>query len=86
MGTIAEEWHREYGEGYRAEGRKEGRIEGRVELLLHQMTRRFGNLPPGARSRVLAATTQEIDVWADAVLHADSVDGVLTTIQETDLS
>ncbi len=75
MGTIAEEWHREYGEGYRAEGRKEGR----VELLLHQMTRRFGNLPPGARSRVLAATTHEIDVWADAVLHADSVDGVLTT-------
>ncbi len=46
-------------------------------MLLHQLTYRFGDLPPSAQSRVLVASAREVDTWADAVLEAESAEGVL---------
>jgi hypothetical protein len=56
--------------------RAEGRAEGRAEILLHQLTRRFGPLPQAAADRVRAGTTADLERWADAVLTAASLDAV----------
>jgi len=38
----------------RAEGRAEGRVEGQVEMLLSQVERRFGRIPPAVSQRIAA--------------------------------
>lgn len=56
------------------------RNEGRVDLLLRQLTRRFGaEAAKNVEHRVRAATTAEIDRFADQVLDAKTIDDVFTT-------
>jgi hypothetical protein len=42
-------------------------------MLLRQLARRFGELPTQIQDRVDAASSDEIDAWADAVLEAPSL-------------
>jgi hypothetical protein len=58
-------------------GRREGRAEGRRELLLGQLSARFGDLPGAAVARVHAADAAELDVWAKRVLSAATLAEVL---------
>jgi predicted transposase YdaD len=60
----------------RAEGQAEGRAEGRAEILADQLTHKFGTLSASARSRVRAASAEELALWARRVLHASSLDEV----------
>ncbi len=60
-----------------SEGRAAGLAEGRTTTLLRLLSRRFGEVPPAVRTRVLAASGRELDAWTDAVLEADSLDSVL---------
>jgi hypothetical protein len=55
----------------------EGRVEGEAALLLRQLERRFGALPPGVRDRVAAADTAALETWGLRVLDAGSLDDVL---------
>ncbi len=85
MGTVAEAWL----EQGRAEGIEKGRSEGREEglaqgiatgqagLLLRQLELRFGDVPEAARERIRGASVSELEVWAEAVLGAASLDEVL---------
>jgi hypothetical protein len=58
----------------RLEGRVEGRLEGRRDMLLKQMTFRFGRLPEEVRSRVQQVTsTKELDRLTRKVLSASSL-------------
>ena len=52
--------------------RREGRAEGRVEVLLHQLTERFGTLSPETVPRK-AAATPELDRWVERVLDAKTL-------------
>ena len=61
----------------RAEGRIEGRIEGKAALLQRMLTHRFGELEPRHQERLLSASTEEIERWADALLEADSIVAVI---------
>ncbi len=76
MGTIAQTWMQEGRAEGRAEGRTEGRAEGSAALLLRQLERRFGRLPATVRDRVRAATADDLEAWAMAVLDAGSLDAV----------
>jgi predicted transposase YdaD len=61
----------------KAAGRAEGKAEGKAELVLRQLTLRFGSLPEGVRARVRAATSEELDLLAERVLTAATVEEVL---------
>jgi hypothetical protein len=52
------------------------RAEGRVELLLSQLTKRFGAVPDAVRARLQAASTAELERWAIRLLDARSLDDV----------
>lgn len=62
----------------RSEGRQQGRLEGRqedaVRLLKRRLTRRFGPLPDWAESQLSKASTDQLELWADRILGADSLD------------
>lgn len=61
----------------REEGRKEGMREGQRKMLLTQLRARFGALPEVAIARVNAASAAELDLWAERVLTAPSLEDVL---------
>ena len=85
MGTVAEAWLEQGRSEGRAEGVAEGRAEGvaegiekgQAELLLRQLELRFGAAPEAVRERVRGASALELEVWAEAVLTAASIDEVL---------
>jgi len=61
----------------KAIGRAEGRIEGEAKLLVRQLSRRFGQLPKWAESRINKAEPAQLENWADAVLDASNLTEVL---------
>ena len=74
---MAEVAYANWGDTYKNEGRQEGRQEGRAELLIRQLTRRFGQLPKWAEARVNKAKSAQLEKWADAVLDASSLAEVI---------
>nr|VFK19275.1 MAG: protein of unknown function (DUF4351) [Candidatus Kentron sp. LPFa] len=60
----------------RQEGRQEGHMEGEVKLLMRQLSRRFQPLPNEITERILKADPNTIEIWADRILDAKSLDEV----------
>jgi hypothetical protein len=61
----------------REEGERIGERNGRAQLLLKQLTARFGPVPAEAKAQVLAAKQPALDRWALRVLTAPSLRAVL---------
>jgi hypothetical protein len=61
----------------KAEGKLEGRSEGKAELLLRQLARRLGPLPADLVPGLRALSHQELDVMAERVLEAHTLEEVL---------
>jgi len=59
------------------EGREEGREEGERRVLRRLLERRFGALPPWAEQRLASAGVDELEGWADRLLGAGDLAGVL---------
>ena len=57
-------------------GRSEGRQEGRQDLLLEQLTEKFGSLPVWALKRLESASSENLHAWAKRILSG-------TTLEET---
>ena len=87
MDPAKYEYQSEFARRYVAQGRAEGEargeargeVKGRAELLLKQLTLRFGPLSAAVLERVRAASIVEIDAFAERVLTAKSLDEVLGT-------
>ena len=60
----------------RAEGRAEGLLQGGVKLLERLLIAKFGELPSDVKSRLEAASADDIERWAERVLDADRVEAV----------
>lgn len=60
----------------REESLKEGRKEGQAELLLRQLSLRFGMLPGSVTQQVQAASDSDLARWAERVITAASLDEV----------
>ena len=58
------------------EGRQGGRPEGELNLLIRQLTRRFGPLDVATQQRLNQASSDELEHWADNILDAGTLDGV----------
>jgi predicted transposase/invertase (TIGR01784 family) len=68
----------------RAETRGEvlGRAKGKAELLLRQLGVRFGVLSEEVREQVLHAPPERLDVWAERVITAQSLEEVLSCLSQ----
>ena len=60
----------------RRDGHSDGRKDGQRALLLRQLTRRFGALPPDVATRVEQASPDQLEHWGDRILDATSLDDV----------
>jgi hypothetical protein len=76
----SKEWYEAEVERLHAEGREEGREMGRLdgerEVLLKQLTLKFGEVSEETRGRVRAATTEDLDAWTARVLTAGTLEDV----------
>jgi hypothetical protein len=81
VGSSAEEIAMTSAERLKAEGRAEGeakgKLNGQAELLLKQLSLRFGELSGDVQARVAAASLEQLAVYAERVLSAPSLDDVL---------
>jgi hypothetical protein len=59
-----------------AQARQEGVALGLANAVLRLMTRKYVDVPDDARSRVLSADVEQLNLWIDRILTADSVDEV----------
>lgn len=66
--TLYEQWI--------AEGEAKGRAEGRATLLTKQLTAKFGPLSDTERSRLATASIPDLEIWAERVLFASSLEQV----------
>jgi len=67
---------RYYGQGV-AQGMAQGVVQGRMDLLLKQLATRYGALSAAVATRVREATASELDVIAERVLTANTLDEAL---------
>lgn len=70
--TRIEEWNQQI----RQEGLQAGRQEGRQDILLRQLTRRFGPLGTPITQRLQQASFAELEQWADNILDARTLEDV----------
>lgn len=59
-----------------ARGKARGKVEGQSSLLLRLLRRRFGAVPDAIETRLHAATPEQLELWADRVLDAATLDAV----------
>lgn len=62
----------------RAEGRTEARTEGHVEVLLGQLSTKFGPIPAHIRDRIRSADVAHLLTWSQRLLTATTLDEVFT--------
>ena len=60
----------------RKEGRKEGVQQGEALILERLMRKRFGDLSPQVEERLARARKEELELWADRVLDARTLEEV----------
>ena len=72
--TIAEQWKQDG----RVEGLSEGEVLGRQVMLQRQLNKRFGQniLDFQTQEQLRKATPEQLDLWAERILDAKSVDEV----------
>ncbi|MFF0501306.1 DUF4351 domain-containing protein [Nocardia aobensis] len=74
LGPLAKEVAMTTAEQLRAEGEARGRTKWQAELLLRQLTVKFGHLPADVVDRVQAGDAAELETWAERVVTATTLD------------
>ena len=70
------EWEKELVEKGVKEGIEKGIERGEAELLLRQLERKFGEVPPDYRERIDDADSAQLLVWGERILTAETIDDV----------
>ena len=60
----------------RDEGMQQGRVEGERAVLQRLLRRRFGLLSPGIAERLSQASPSDLEIWAENVLDAQTLEDV----------
>ena len=71
------EFARRYVAQGRAEGKAEGQLEGRADLLVRQLTLRYGPLASDVRAWIAAASIADLDAVGERLLTAQSLQEAL---------
>lgn len=74
------DWGREFREEGWLKGilkcKQEGTLEGEALILQRQLTKRFGILSDSTLTRLHSATSEQLELWADRVLDAPTLQEV----------
>lgn len=62
---------------YHSRGKRDGVREGRVAMVVHQLEKRFGMLTLEGRSRIDAASTQELNAIGERLLTASTLEDAI---------
>ncbi|HEX5048251.1 MAG TPA: DUF4351 domain-containing protein [Gammaproteobacteria bacterium] len=73
MDPAKYEYQSDFAKRYVAEGRAEGRAAGHAEVIMRQLTLRFGALPEEAQARIAEASLAELNVIAERLLTAPTL-------------
>ncbi len=65
-----------YAEQLRPKFKAEGKIEGTVDNLLRLAQRKFQKVPEERVTQVRAATLEQLEIWMDRILDAESLDAM----------
>jgi hypothetical protein len=76
MSIAAEQWKAEGFQMGEHRGKAVGIQAGKADLLLRQLRQRFGALPESAQVRVLGASEDQLNEWAETLLDAMTLDAV----------
>lgn len=80
MASRVQQWFAEWKQQGLEEGRNEGRAkglaEGRSVTLRTLLTLKFGDLPAPYQQRIEQARDEELELWTERILFADSLDAV----------
>jgi len=58
-------------------GKLEGKLEGKTELVIKQLSKKFGLLPPDIRQKIGKAEQYQLDLIAESIFDFKSIDDVL---------
>ena len=64
---------------YMEKFRAEGELTGEVKVLKRQLEKRFGSLPTWAIDKLENAAEQELDIWSESILTAETLNAVFDT-------
>ena len=65
-----------WAKAYIEEGKQEGRQEGEMLVLQRLLARRFGVLNSNVISLISNAPVEDIEIWVDRVLDAETLDDI----------
>ena len=80
MDPTKYEYQSEFARRYIAQGESRGRAAGKADVVLKQLAVRFGPLAAEVVARVRAAPVAELDIFAERVLTAASLEAVLGAV------
>ncbi len=60
------------------EGRQEGRQEAESLVLQRLLVKRFGVLPKDKKAAIAVASSEQLEIWLDRVLDAESLESVFS--------
>jgi predicted transposase YdaD len=75
--AIYEDWFEMAEKKGEARGEARGKAKGEANMLVRLLTRRFGQLPQWAETRVRKAETAQLEEWSDLVFEAPNLTEVL---------
>ena len=55
---------------------EKGLRQGEANVVIRQLTRRFGPLPQATQDHLKQATTEQLELWADRVLEAKTLESI----------
>ena len=67
-----EEWAHQY----KTEGMQQGMQQGEALALQKLLTKRFGEISPDILARISSARTEQIDLWLDQIMDAQSIENL----------
>jgi hypothetical protein len=77
LGPEAEEAYMTTAQQLTEKVREEALAEGKAELLLRLLGLRFGQIPTEASEQIRRGTAEQLELWADRILTAQSLESVL---------
>lgn len=73
MDPAKYEYQSDFAKRYVAQGRQEGELKGRADLVVRQLTLRFGALGDDVLARISTASVEELDAIGERLLMAQSL-------------
>lgn len=76
LAERVKKWTEEWKQQGLEQGLERGIPQGEAQILRRQLARRFGPLPDWVEAKLAQASTDQLELWADRILDAESLEAV----------